>query len=387
MTVMLSHPLPTPTVSGARQKSQMSSQICLRDFLPILSRTKVTASWFVITSQIPSQARITNSSSLWSLQEKISGKAVTACCSGVRSLLCLYSMSPRARLRLSEPLTRPSVTKPPALWILSASSASCGLWSRDMATAWPPREKTHRLSPALATTISSLTMTATTAVQPALGPPLLARFSYMKVSAPPPTPPPVTASTMVSTASSSAMAPPSPPAPAPLAFLFRPCLMPIKSCLNCACETGTLSPSPAESRVPSRLGFFASSISSAELESFFISSSMFRYASTSDLATSPSSRPLVPFQTSRRCREQKLATSRPPWPSKTPYTPVASPTSASRHARCASSMSMRQPVSQKPIKGTNATRKRGWGRVRRDTHGATERDAKEKTRAKEARVS
>mmetsp|Transcript_10982 Transcript_10982/g.20717 ORF Transcript_10982/g.20717 Transcript_10982/m.20717 type:complete len:258 (-) Transcript_10982:695-1468(-) len=220
ITVMLSHPLPMPAVSGAKQWSQICSQIFFSDTLPSLCLTKSTASWLVMTSHIPSHAKIRNSSSLCNLQDNISGNAVTACSFGSKSFLCLYSMSPIALLKLRLPFTLPSVTKPPALWILSDSSGSWGLWSLDMATALPFLEKTHLLSPAFATVTSSLITTATTAVHPADGPAELCLFSY-------PISVPVMLSTIVSTASSSTAT----SLPASPLFLFSPCLMPIRSCL------------------------------------------------------------------------------------------------------------------------------------------------------------
>ena len=51
---------------------------------------------------------------------------------------------PRARERLSPPLTRPSgVTLPPAFLIRASSSSSSGLWSADISTAFPSRHTTH----------------------------------------------------------------------------------------------------------------------------------------------------------------------------------------------------------------------------------------------------
>ncbi len=74
---------------------------------------------------------------------------------------------PIALERLRPPLTRPSgVTVPPAFSILSHSGLSSGLWSNDRSIAWPPRDSTHRESPALATTRCLLRSKATTAVQP-----------------------------------------------------------------------------------------------------------------------------------------------------------------------------------------------------------------------------
>jgi len=69
-----------------------------------------TTSWFVRTSQIPSQAKTMNSSSSPIFLSKRSGSAVTTCCSAGRSLFCLNSKSPNARESAKLPLTRPHST-------------------------------------------------------------------------------------------------------------------------------------------------------------------------------------------------------------------------------------------------------------------------------------
>ena len=88
------------------------------------SRTKSTASWFVITFHIPSQARIINSSSsvtLWYFISKIHrpwnlyywwdelpGKAVIIWSFSSNFELSLYIWSPNALDKFSPPFTRPS---------------------------------------------------------------------------------------------------------------------------------------------------------------------------------------------------------------------------------------------------------------------------------------
>lgn len=82
IAVMLSHPVPSPLVSGARHSSNnyentnyptvafsntnfplTSLQICDRQsFFSRRARTKSTTSWFVLEFQMPSQARTKNSS-------------------------------------------------------------------------------------------------------------------------------------------------------------------------------------------------------------------------------------------------------------------------------------------------------------------------------------
>ena len=89
---MLSHPNPPIWQSGAKHRVRSSSQICnysntkprvfvhmLTDcgslFSASFSRTKSTTSWFVITSQIPSQAKTMNSWSEVNLSVITSGYA------------------------------------------------------------------------------------------------------------------------------------------------------------------------------------------------------------------------------------------------------------------------------------------------------------------------
>mmetsp|Transcript_12484 Transcript_12484/g.52518 ORF Transcript_12484/g.52518 Transcript_12484/m.52518 type:complete len:257 (-) Transcript_12484:899-1669(-) len=181
--LMLSQPTPLPPQSGARQSSS-SASAASRSPVPwaSCSRTKSTTSWLVFTSKIPSQPSTRNSSSASASSPSdasalsrnvcvmISGIAVTACSAAGTSLLCLNSESPIARLRLSTPFTRPSATKHLAFSMRLSSSGSSGLWSRLSATAAPPRDSTHRLSPQFATTREFPRTTATTAVQPAAGP-------------------------------------------------------------------------------------------------------------------------------------------------------------------------------------------------------------------------
>mmetsp|Transcript_59313 Transcript_59313/g.142321 ORF Transcript_59313/g.142321 Transcript_59313/m.142321 type:complete len:239 (+) Transcript_59313:339-1055(+) len=102
-----------------------------------------------ITSQMPSHAKMTNSSAAVRSKALISGKAVTAC----RSAGCvshrLYTKSPTARATARSPFTRPNLTSPPAARMRSFSGASSGLWSSDSATASPPLQRTARESPVL----------------------------------------------------------------------------------------------------------------------------------------------------------------------------------------------------------------------------------------------
>mmetsp|Transcript_1601 Transcript_1601/g.6402 ORF Transcript_1601/g.6402 Transcript_1601/m.6402 type:complete len:245 (+) Transcript_1601:287-1021(+) len=137
-----------------------------------------------MTSQMPSHARIINSSPSCSWNSLISGNAVTACCFSSSSLFILYSKSPNARDSANEPLTRPSLTKPPAFMMRLRSPSFIGLWSSLISTASPPfRENTARESPALAQyTLSPRTHT-TTEVAPACGP---VQFSCEASSAPSP---------------------------------------------------------------------------------------------------------------------------------------------------------------------------------------------------------
>jgi len=60
---------------------------------------------------------------------EISGFAVIICYSAGSESFFLYYPSPKARLRLRPPLTRPKLTTPPALVILFIYYVSYGLWS------------------------------------------------------------------------------------------------------------------------------------------------------------------------------------------------------------------------------------------------------------------
>ena len=81
----------------------------------------------------------------------VSGFAVIGCYSAVNSVFCLYFKSPRARVKLRLPSTRPSVIVLPAASILLISSSFSGLWSKLRGTAFPPYPMTALESPAFAT--------------------------------------------------------------------------------------------------------------------------------------------------------------------------------------------------------------------------------------------
>mmetsp|Transcript_22003 Transcript_22003/g.63442 ORF Transcript_22003/g.63442 Transcript_22003/m.63442 type:complete len:264 (-) Transcript_22003:92-883(-) len=115
-----------------------------------------------------------NSSPGWRLKVRTSGVQQTCCSCGGRRWSFLYRKSPMARDRLRSPFTLYklpwgqgcSMTVPPALRILANSEGLLGLWSSDMSTALPPRQRTARQSPALATTTASGLTRQTMAVQP-----------------------------------------------------------------------------------------------------------------------------------------------------------------------------------------------------------------------------
>mmetsp|Transcript_9563 Transcript_9563/g.23007 ORF Transcript_9563/g.23007 Transcript_9563/m.23007 type:complete len:251 (-) Transcript_9563:734-1486(-) len=171
---MLSQPIPRLSFgSPARQWSTSSPAMSAREHsgLPMRSFTKSTASWLLITSQIPSQARIKNSSPGPIASASTSGCAVMIWSFLASSVLHLYLRSPMARLRFRFPLTRQtppiSERKPPAASMRAFSESCAGLWSVERATAFPSLQRTARLSPALATSIFPSCTRATTAVQPA----------------------------------------------------------------------------------------------------------------------------------------------------------------------------------------------------------------------------
>mmetsp|Transcript_6296 Transcript_6296/g.19727 ORF Transcript_6296/g.19727 Transcript_6296/m.19727 type:complete len:371 (+) Transcript_6296:1062-2174(+) len=89
--------------------------------------TKLTHSCDDITSQMPSHARMTNSSSGWRASLINSGAAVTACTSAGRSSRCLYAKSPSARDTARSPFTRLNLTCPPARSMRVFSSSRNGL--------------------------------------------------------------------------------------------------------------------------------------------------------------------------------------------------------------------------------------------------------------------
>mmetsp|Transcript_48643 Transcript_48643/g.143584 ORF Transcript_48643/g.143584 Transcript_48643/m.143584 type:complete len:220 (-) Transcript_48643:337-996(-) len=177
---MLSPPKPcVEWRSGERQWSRSSSMIPDSGLPAFRNRgnrslMKSTASWLPTTSQMPSQARRMNSSPATLRTVSTSGVAEIICSQGCSIRFFLYSRSPMDRDKFRLPHTRywtmlPTCclrTSPPALVIRSRSPGRFGLWSSERGTAWPFRESTHRLSPALATTSASGRTRQTTAVQP-----------------------------------------------------------------------------------------------------------------------------------------------------------------------------------------------------------------------------
>lgn len=98
----------------------------------------------------------------------VSGLAVIACSSGFNYSRYLYFKSPRLRVKLRLPSTRPSVIVDPDFVILSISVWLSGLWSMLISTALPFLPMTHRESPAFATNIFFLLLSIYTTfeVQP-----------------------------------------------------------------------------------------------------------------------------------------------------------------------------------------------------------------------------
>lgn len=90
------------------------------------------------------------------------------CCTFYCKIKLLFLMViPIALDIFRPPLTRPSsVTLPPAASIRVFSIKSSGLWSAERSIALPPRHRTQRESPALATNICLSFIRATTAVVP-----------------------------------------------------------------------------------------------------------------------------------------------------------------------------------------------------------------------------
>mmetsp|Transcript_18067 Transcript_18067/g.38867 ORF Transcript_18067/g.38867 Transcript_18067/m.38867 type:complete len:239 (-) Transcript_18067:507-1223(-) len=126
----------------------------------VMPRTRSAASWLFMTSQSPSLAKIRNSSSGRSSSSLISGVGMTKRFSG---------LSPKALDTASTPPTRhvpAQTTTPPALSIRCLSSLAFGLWSTDIATAFPPRHRTALESPTFATSRRCPSTTAVTAVHP-----------------------------------------------------------------------------------------------------------------------------------------------------------------------------------------------------------------------------
>mmetsp|Transcript_11614 Transcript_11614/g.26498 ORF Transcript_11614/g.26498 Transcript_11614/m.26498 type:complete len:277 (+) Transcript_11614:265-1095(+) len=177
---MLSPPMPLVRErSGERQWSIISSMIVdsgrpARRQPGSLSCTKSTASWFPRTSHMPSQATIMNSSLTSRLNVATSGVEQIICSHGGRRVFFLYSRSPIDRERFRLPFTRyctigPTCrrsTLPPAWRMRSCSDGRLGLWSSERGTACLLRESTARLSPALATMMTSGRTRQTTQVQP-----------------------------------------------------------------------------------------------------------------------------------------------------------------------------------------------------------------------------
>ena len=119
--------------------------------------THSTISSFDLVSQQPSQPIIMKSDSGVISYSYVSGFAVIGCYSAVNSVFYLYFKSPRARVKLRLPSTRPSVIVLPAASILLISSSFSGLWSKLRGTALPPYPMTALESPAFATNSFFLT--------------------------------------------------------------------------------------------------------------------------------------------------------------------------------------------------------------------------------------
>lgn len=153
IAVMLSVPMPS-SVFGAR----ISFSICstgeeitslsyiLFNFLSNFS----TASSFVRQSQMPSQAKRMNLSSVLLSLCTMSGTHETACYAGSNDYWSLYWKSPNALLRAKFPSTLESSTVWVAALILFSSSSLSGLWSKLKGTTLEPVDSTALLSPALA---------------------------------------------------------------------------------------------------------------------------------------------------------------------------------------------------------------------------------------------
>ena len=96
-------------------------------YFPIYWQTQDTASSLLFFSQIPSQPINMKSTPFSRSNSYVSGFAVIAYSSGFKCSRALYLRSPRLRVRLRLPSTRPSVMVDPDLVILSISVQLSGL--------------------------------------------------------------------------------------------------------------------------------------------------------------------------------------------------------------------------------------------------------------------
>ena len=135
-------------------------------------RTKSHSSSLDMTSQMPSHAKITNSSPAVRTSANTSGSGETSCSHGPLPATFLYSKSPSARDTASEPFTRWIMTLPPAFWMRSFSIGLIGLWSSVRNDTRLSLESTARESPQFPKKMCVGEMTAHTAVEPLLSSPL-----------------------------------------------------------------------------------------------------------------------------------------------------------------------------------------------------------------------
>mmetsp|Transcript_2723 Transcript_2723/g.7503 ORF Transcript_2723/g.7503 Transcript_2723/m.7503 type:complete len:357 (-) Transcript_2723:106-1176(-) len=348
MAVMLSPPMPRVSFGSAAKHASSISEATLESLADLASssppnpwtrwRTKSTTSWLLMTSQTPSQASTMNSSSSLSSHSVMSGSAVMTWSLGSMLLSPLYFKSPMARERLRFPLTRwcpfISCTNPPAFSMRVLSRMSAGLWSTLSAWALPPRQMTARESPAHPTTRCLPWRQATTAVHPACtscsgsvhtgGAPggrcpgslmrLLSIRSRSRLS-------------FITVASSWAWAPSSLARPAGASAPAGPLLGPSRG------EAPSWRPRISCMYSPPAI------ISSMRWKERTMAGPRVGralppcFSAASSLASS-----------SQKCFSQNLATSWPPWPSKTAKSAVSSaPSGSASTVRCASSIDLRQP--------------------------------------------
>lgn len=181
---MLSQPMPL-IVSVAISLSRRSYTIFLISFFLTNSYFTISMIPWLFSTQfyhIPSHPNKINSSSFLRSNYLTSGLHVIICQSYGNGFL-LQSKSPKERVKLSPPLTLPMVITPPAFLIRAYSMGLSGLWSSERAIALPPRHRTERESPALATKKELGVMSKTLAVQPT-APPMYSFYYWGVASLP-----------------------------------------------------------------------------------------------------------------------------------------------------------------------------------------------------------